>query len=141
MKKRSRKLISFLMVFALLGGLLCGVYTVKAQEPLSMERAYARQVNTSKKLSYGNSVADVVTLNCTLYFTHGLPSGQPNVSPQSYSTSINKPGYAIAVTNVNVSNGNPTTVRYDYIIYQNGANGTPGSAFIYFYNSGTYSWN
>lgn len=126
MKKQSRKLFSLLMVFALLGGLFCNVDTVNAQETRTMH-----QVTVSKDIAYG-------TIKCIIDFTYGLPSGQPSVNPQSYST-VPKNGYAIVITNVTKSQGDPTNITYSYSIYQNTVRVTTGYFRIAFYNNGTYN--
>lgn len=89
------------------------------------------QVTVSKDIAYG-------TIKCIIDFTYGLPSGQPSVNPQSYST-VPKNGYAIVITNVTKSQGDPTNITYSYSIYQNTVRVTTGYFRIAFYNNGTYN--
>ena len=134
MKKRSRKLISFLMVFALLGGLLFGVNTVKAQEPLSMERAYARQDTITKNLVYDG--VKIGTINCIVAFTYDLPTGQPMINSKSYTIGSIRSGYSVGNITISVKNGNPAIVTYSYTSYKNNANPQRHNIYLSFNNNG-----
>lgn len=140
MKKRSKNLISLLMVFTLLGSLFCNVNTVNAQETGKIEETVvtrsesARQAIVPKSIHYGGEV--IATLNCIITFTYGLPSGQPLVGTRSYSISDVKTGYAIGNVSSSVTNGNPASIIYTYNIYLDGGHKTSGQVTARVDNSG-----
>ncbi len=141
MKKCSKKLVSLLMVFALLGGLFCNVGTVNAQETDKVEETVvtrsesARQATVPKTLYYGG--VRIATINCIVAFTYGLPTGQPLVGTRTYSISNVTTGYSIGSISTSVTNGDPATITYTCRVYKNGTYQGNGTVTVHVTNSGS----